>query len=119
MSWDRDVKVEDLKPALRWFRRYLADIGLRASTIESYVFRVGKYLEFARTEEPTVEDAANFREVLAGRDLPITAINNYCFAIKSYHEMRGGPFEFPFVKPKDIIPYFFDEQDVSRIFGVL
>lgn len=32
--------------------------------------------------------------------------------------MRRGPFEFPFVKPKDIIPYFFDEQDVSRIFGV-
>jgi integrase len=118
MSWNREVKAEDLQPALRRFRRYLMDIGLRASTIESYVFRAGKYLESARAEEPTFEDAANFREILVGRDLSISTINNYCFAIKSYHEMRGESFEFPFIKPRDIIPYFFDEQDVLRIFGV-
>ena len=28
------------------------------------------------------------------------------------------PFGFPFVKPKDIIPYFFDEQDLPWVFGI-
>ena len=111
-------EAEDLKPALKRFRRYLGGIGLRASTTESYVFRAGKYLEFARTEEPTVEDAANFRTVLVNRDPSVGAINNYCFAIKSYHEMRGGSFGFPFIKPKGIIPYFFDEQDIPWVFGI-
>ena len=69
-------------------------------------------------KNPQLKTLLTSETVLVGRDLPITAINNYCFAIKSYHEMRGGPFGFPFIKPKDIIPYFFDEQDISWIFGV-
>ena len=52
VNWERDVKTEDFKLALKRFRMYLKNNGLRASTIDMYVFRAGKYLEFAHTDAP-------------------------------------------------------------------
>jgi len=60
----REVRSEDLKPALKRYNRYLEDFGLRKSTITSYGIRVGKYLEFARDDSPHVEDFTRFRETL-------------------------------------------------------
>lgn len=118
VNWCRERTIEDLTPALRRFRHYLEDAGLRGSTIEPYVFRVGKYLEFTKTETPKEEDLARFRDVLKEKRLSISTINNYCFAIKRYHEMIGQTVEFPFVKPKNTIPFFFDESDITKIFSV-
>lgn len=77
-----------------------------------------KYLEFTKTETPKEEDLARFRDVLKEKRLSISTINNYCFAIKRYHEMIGQTVEFPFVKPKNTIPFFFDESDITKIFSV-
>lgn len=118
VNWCRERTIEDLTPALRRFRHYLEDAGLRGSTIEPYIFRVGKYLEFTKTETPKEEDLARFRDVLKEKRLSISTINNYCFAIKRYHEMIGQTVEFPFVKPKNTIPFFFDESDITKIFSV-
>ncbi|MCJ7442964.1 MAG: site-specific integrase [Methanotrichaceae archaeon] len=117
ISWDRKTSPEDIKPALKRFRHHLKDIGLRDSTIESYVFRLGKYLEFAQNKVPTEETVISFRATLHEKALSISSINNYCFAIKKYHEMLGHQIAFPFIKPKNTIPYFFDESDVAKIFG--
>ena len=118
INWDREVKTADLKPALKRYGRYLEDIGLRDSTIESYVLRVGKYLEFAQTDAPSLEDFAKFREKLHDERLSRSSLNNYSFAIKGYHQMRGQSINFPFVKPINTIPYFFDENDIDKLFSV-
>lgn len=119
VDWHKDIGVEDLKPALRRFKKHLEDKGLRASTIEMYVFRVGKYLEFAKTDIPSVDDFAKFSDILNERRLSRSTVNNYLFAIKKYHELIGGPqIEFTFIKPDNHIPYHFDEDDIARIFYV-
>lgn len=115
INWDREVETEDLKPALKRYRRYLEDLGHRESTIESYVFRVGKYLEFAQTDAPSQEDFAKFREKLHDERLSRSSINNYGFAVKGYHQMRGQAVDFPFVKPINTIPYFFDRSSIDQM----
>jgi hypothetical protein len=77
VNWGREVKTEDFKPALKRYNRYLEDSGLRKSTISSYVFRVGKFLEFAQDDAPQVEDFTRFREILHEKKLSRSSINNY------------------------------------------
>jgi hypothetical protein len=48
VNWDREVSAEDVKPALKKYSRYLEENGLTESTISSYVYRAGKFLEFAQ-----------------------------------------------------------------------
>lgn len=117
VDWSREVKIEDLEPALKKIRRHLEKSGLRKSTIESYLFRIEKYLEFAKTDAPSADDFAEFCEMLYDKRLSRSSINNYCFAIRKYYEMRGLSLDFPFVKPMNTIPHFFDENDIDRLFG--
>ena len=119
IDWSRDIKKSDLGPALKRYRRYLMDLGFREQTIESYVFRAGKYLEYSKTDQPKAEDFPKFRETLLDKKLSRSTLNNYGFAIKKYHEMIKTPITFPFIKPNDIIPYFFNEDDVARIFSAV
>jgi integrase/recombinase XerD len=44
---------------------------------------------------------------------------NYSFAAKKYHEMWGEKIEYAFLKRNDEIPYYFDEEDVLRVFSVI
>ena len=37
VNWKREIGKDDLKPAVKRFKRYLEDKGLRASTIPMYV----------------------------------------------------------------------------------
>ena len=94
VSWAGEAICEDFEPALRRYRRYLEDNGLQRSTIEMYVFRVGKYLEFAKTEIPSSEDFEMFRDAILEKDLSRSTINNYLFSIKKYHEMLGKTIDF-------------------------
>jgi hypothetical protein len=98
VNWIREVRSEDLKPALMRYNRYLEDLGLRKSTITSYVLRVGKFLAFAQGDAPQVEDFTRFREMLLDHRLSRSSINNYCFAIKSYYKMCGQSVDFNFVR---------------------
>ena len=118
VNWKREISKDDLKPAVQRFKRYIEDKGLRASTIPMYVFRVSKYLEFAETDSPSTNDFARFRDDLHDRKLSRSTINNYSFSIKKYHEMLGQDVSFTFVKPNNTIPYYFDESEIARIFGV-
>jgi hypothetical protein len=53
VDWKRKIGAEDIKPALKKHNRYLEENGLRKSTISSYVFRVGKFLESVKSDEPS------------------------------------------------------------------
>jgi integrase/recombinase XerD len=116
--WEREVKKEDFNPSLKHYYRYLQDNGLRESTITSYVFRVGKFLEFARDDTPQEGDFMRFKDILHERKLSRSTINNYCFAIKKYYEMQGKSIDFNFVRPMNTIPHFFDENDIAKLFSV-
>ena len=52
----RAVGKEDFKPILKRYDRYLEENGIRESTRSSYVFRVGKILEFAQDDLPLEEE---------------------------------------------------------------
>lgn len=80
---------------------------------------VRSYLKYADTNRPTAIDFEEFRETLHQKNLSRSTINNYSFAIKKYHEMWGETIEYPFLKRNDDIPYYFDEEDVLRIFSAI
>jgi integrase/recombinase XerD len=117
VNWRREITKEDLKPAVKRYKRYLEDKGLRPSSIPMYVLHVGKYLEFSGTDSPSVDDFAKFRDQLHDRKLSRSTINNYSFSIRKYHEMLGQDVNFTFIKPNNTIPYYFDESDVAEIFN--
>jgi integrase/recombinase XerD len=118
VNWAITPFAVNLKPALIRFRRYLNDIGLRASTIESYVIRVNKFLDFAQSDNPPVIAFEEFRDQLHSKNLSRSSLNNYSFAIRSYYKMMGTEISFAFIKPNDILPYYFDEDDVLKIFSI-
>lgn len=117
VDWNDTKKEEDYSPALRRFRNYLKDNGFRKSTIGAYAGCAGRYLQFAKTESPSSEDSLKFRESLLEKNLSRSTINNYAFAMQNYHEMLGDAIKLPFMKRNDEIPYYFDEDDVLRIFS--
>ncbi len=117
VNWGRQAGTEDFKPVLKHFIRYLQDNGLSESTITSYVFRVGKFLEYTRDDTPHEEDFTRFRHSLHDRKLSRSSINNYCFAIKKYYEMQGKSIDFNFIRPTNTIPHFFDENDIAKLFS--
>jgi integrase/recombinase XerD len=117
VNWKREIKAEDIKPAIKRYKRYLEDQGLRASTIPMYLLHVTKYLEFSQTDSPTPDDFAKFRDLLHDRKLSRSTINNYSFSIRKYHEMLGQGVSFTFIKPDNTIPYYFDENEIARIFS--
>ena len=119
VDWSRETKKGDLGPALREYERYLLNLGFRESTIVMYVFRVGKYLEFVETDQPLPSDFSRFREVLQGKRLSRSTLNMYGFSIKKYHDMIKQLITFPFLKPNNMIPYFFNEQDIAKILSVI
>jgi integrase/recombinase XerD len=118
VNWDREIGAEDLKPALKRYKRYLEDNELRESTIPMYVLHATKYLEFSGTDSPNADDFATFRDHLLDMKLSRSTINNYSFSIRKYHEMLGQDLSFKFIKPNNTIPYYFDKTDIARIFGV-
>lgn len=118
VSWGRAVGKEDFKPILKRYDRYLEENGIRESTRSSYVFRVGKFLEFAQDDLPLEEEFVRFREILHERKLSRSTINNYCFSIKKYYEMKGKTIDFNFIRPMNTIPHFFDENDIAKLFSV-
>jgi len=118
VDWRREIGKDDLNPAIKRYKRYLEDCGLRASTIPMYLLHVTKYLEFSQTDAPCADDFARFRDYLLDMKLSRSTINNYSFSIRKYHEMLGQNVSFAFVKPNNTIPYHFDESDIERLFGV-
>ncbi|MGV8127504.1 MAG: tyrosine-type recombinase/integrase [Methanothrix sp.] len=117
IKWHLEESV-DLGAPLRRYKRYLEDQGFRQSTVESYVGNVKRYLDFAQTDRPSIDTAAIFRDSLHDRNLGRSTINNYSFAVISYHRMHDEIISFPFMKRNDEIPSYFSEDEVSKIFSV-
>ncbi len=117
VDWRREART-DFDLPLRKYERYLESQGFRKSTIESYAGQVQRYLEFARTDRPSVETASLFKDSLHDRNLARSTINNYSFAVACYHEMYGEEVSLPFLKRNNELPYYFDEEEVLRIFNV-
>jgi integrase/recombinase XerD len=107
----------DFKPVISRYRNYLIDHGFRDSSIISYVGAVERYLDFAKTDRPSPETASKFKEQLHMKKLSRSTINNYSFAIKKYHEMLGEEISLPYLNRNKILPYYFDQDDVLRIFS--
>jgi integrase/recombinase XerD len=101
---------------LRQFKRYLRDEGARQSTIEDYLARVGRYLEFCGKEQPSPKKAQEYRDNLINHDLSNSSLENYSYAIKKYHKMLGQEIKFPRLKRANEIPYFFSDLEVNKIF---
>jgi hypothetical protein len=89
VDWGQVEGVLDLNPYLKRYESHLIDIGLRNSTVESYVWLVRSYLKYSKTNRPTTTDFADFRETLHKKNLSRSTINNYSFAIKKYHKISG------------------------------
>jgi integrase/recombinase XerD len=118
IDWGRRDGIGDLSPALKRFGNYIRDRGFRDATVEPYVGGVRRYLEFAKTDQPSAEDADRFRQMLLDKNLARSTINNCSFAIAHYHNMLCNPVDLPFLKRNDEIPYYFDQDDILRIFSV-
>jgi integrase/recombinase XerD len=107
---------KDFAPILSLFRRSLERSGLKTSTIESYLWRVNAFLEFAKCDKPPVSAFDEFRQGLFDKKLSLSAINNSSFAIKRFYAMIGSEVSFEFVKPHDAVPFYFNDEDVAKIF---
>jgi hypothetical protein len=55
--------------ALKRYRKYLEDKGLRESTIEGYVGNVGRYLNSLDTDRPSTENLIEFRSSIFDKKL--------------------------------------------------
>lgn len=98
VNWDITPFGVNLKPALTRFRRHLNDIGLRTSTIDSYIVSVNEFLDFAQSDNPPVIAFEEFRDHLHSKHLSRSSLNNYSFAIRSYYKMMGTEISFAFIK---------------------
>jgi integrase/recombinase XerD len=116
IDWSIKPNAEDVKPVIIKYRRYLQNIGLRNSTIESHTIRVRNFLEWAADPCPPIEKAKEYREIKIENGLARSSLNNLGFAVKHFYKLNGINFSFPFMKPNDLIPYYFDEMDVLAIF---
>lgn len=74
-------------------------------------------MEFAQIHKPSPEMLEKFRVMLHVRKLARQTINNYMIACKCFHVMLGAKILIPFLKISDTIPYYFSQDDVTRIFA--
>jgi integrase/recombinase XerD len=118
VNWDRTRSI-DFNKALKKYKRYLEDQGLRNSTIEEYIGNAGRYLRFAKTDRPSMDDYESFRESLHEWKLSRSTINQYNYAIRAYHKMLGENISVTRLEPNNKIPYFFTADEVSTVFSVI
>ncbi len=111
-----DWAIKSNNANLRNFITYLKNRGARPATIETYIFRVSKYLEFCGKAKPSPELAQKFRESLLDRGLSNSSIMVHSFAMKSYHKMLGQDIKFPNLPLKNTITNYFSASDVNNIF---
>lgn len=102
--------------ALKKFQKYLITNRYRSSTIDGYVDKVGRYLKFAKTDRPNHLHAEQFQAALTHRNR--STVNNYAISIMAYHRSIGDFYlQIPLLRMADAIPYYFDEEDVNKIFS--
>lgn len=100
------------------FERYLKGLGLKSETIKLYLGRVTAFLDYAKTDLPSLETAENYRSKLIEERLSNGHINNTCFGIKKFYQMNDLQWKFTVLPTNEGVPYYFDQRDVLAIFRV-
>ena len=118
INWDIKITT-DFEPSLKRFRRYLENQGMREATITGYVGNAARYLKFAGSDRPSSQDLERFRDILAQRKASRSTKNQYNYAIKAYHAMLGEKIEVKRLEPNNQIPYYFDKDEVIKIFDAI
>lgn len=114
----RPTNIFEKDIVLDRFERYLKGLGLRNETIKLYLGRVGAFLDYGKSDLPSLETAENYRAKLIDSKLSRGHINNTCFGIKKFYKMNEIEWNFIVLKTNDGVPYYFDEKDVLAIFRV-
>lgn len=117
-NWSIRKGEDGLDRAVERYIRYLENRGFRPTTIGVYSANLRRYLKFAGSDRPSEKDLKAFRERLFDRQVARSTHNNYKFSITEYHKMLGENVEIPFLLRNEKLPYFFSEEEVSRIFSV-
>jgi integrase/recombinase XerD len=115
--WYIEPQSEDLKLVVARYKKHLKDIGLRNATIEGYSSYLGRYLAFTGESYPPVSRAKEYREELLQGNLSRQTVNNACIAIKKFYKMLGEDYSFPYLSTNEVLPFFFDEDEVLKIFN--
>lgn len=118
VNWNRTSST-NFDNALKKYKRYLEEQGLRVSTIEEYSGNAGRYLRFAKTDRPSIEDYESFRGSLHEWKLSRSTLNQYNYAIRAYHKMLGENISVTRLEPNNKIPHFFTAEEIYKIFSVI
>jgi site-specific recombinase XerD len=110
-------KNNNFEQVLYRFRRYLEGLGHSNATIDGYLGNLKRYLVFSRSDRPTMKDWQSFNESLHDRKLGRSTLNQYSYAVRAYYAMLGESLPIKRLQPHNEIPYFFDEDDVIKIFN--
>ncbi len=120
VDWSIPVSSGDFEPALKRFKKYLkVDCGLRDSTITGYVTYIGLFLREVGDENPDESVAFAYREGLVSCGLARSTVNDYSFAIQHFYKMLGKHIKLPILSRNTVLPYYFDGEDVVKIFLVI
>jgi integrase/recombinase XerD len=111
--------TSNFEPSLKRFRRFLEDCGIREATIITYLGNVHRFLRFAETVHPSTNDLEQFRNHLTEKKSSRSTKNQYNYSIRAYHTMLGETIEMKRLEPNNEIPYYFERDDIIKIFSVI
>ena len=112
-------KLTNFDHVLKRFKYYLNGQGHSESTIENYIGNIKRYLAFSGTDRPSLQDWEHFRNHLHDMRLARSTLNQYAYAARAYHAMLGEDLHVKRLEPHNEIPYYFDEDDVIKIFAAI
>jgi site-specific recombinase XerD len=115
--WRVEPTGEDINLVLERYRRNLRDIGLRESTIKGYTSYLGRFLLWAGEHSPPVTKATEYREYLLDRNMSPRTVNNSCIALRNFYKFAGEDFNYKYLSNDKTLPFFFDQDDILKIFS--
>ena len=111
-----DVCNEDFESVLNRYERHLRNQRFSSNTVERYKKDISRLLVFSSDRHPTLEQADAFRDSLIEDGVAASSVNTVGCALKQFYGMYGEQFKIKTLRVRNIIPYFFSEDEVGRIF---
>lgn len=112
-------KLTNFDQVIKRYRYYLREQGHSEVTIGNYIGNVKRYLTFSETDRPSPQDWEKFRNHLHDMRLSRSTLNQYSYSAKAYHAMLNENLSIKRLQPHNEIPYYFDEDDVIKIFSAI
>ena len=111
-----DVCNEDFESVLNRYERHLRNQRFSSNTVERYKKDISRLLVFSSDRHPTLEQADAYRDSLIEDGVAASSVNTVGCALKQFYGMYGEQFKIKTLRVRNIIPYFFSEDEVERIF---